>query len=145
MIPLTPNDLQCGTVRVKAMDLLLGKAQELTTKNGSTCLFFEPFMCGDYTVQLRFDFHDLDNQGNPMLDADFINPNTGKHDKSMRAHPAHHTQAQVDGSRIYQWEFGEAQKMLLRIELVWSISLLSPVGFTDVCTNELTRAGIKIS
>lgn len=79
-------------------DLLTGETQEFSTKNDcSACQFFKPFECGGYKVQLRLDWKDLDNQGNPVLDADFKNPSTDKMDKSMRAHPAHHTPAQGDG------------------------------------------------
>ena len=145
MISLSPNDLQCGIVRAKATDLLIGEVQELKTKNDrSTCQFFEPFICGGYKVQLRLDWKDLDNQGNPTLDADFINPYTDKHDKSMRANPAHHTRAQVDRRRIYQWVFEDEQTKLLQVELTWSESLTSSGNFSDFCSAKLTRAGENV-
>lgn len=140
MVPLSPNNL---IVRARAVDLLTGETQELTIKNERST-FFEPFKCGVYQVQLRLDWKDPDNQGNPMLDADFKHPNTGKHDKLMRTHPTHHTQAQIDGKRIYQWVFEDEQRKLLQVEITWSISLNSAVCLTDECTNVLTRAGVEI-
>lgn len=141
MKSLSPIDLQCGLVRSIVTDLSNGETQELTIKNDrSTCQFFECFMCGDYRVQLRLDWKDLDNQGNPTLDADFINPNTGKHYKSMKAHPSHHTQAQGDGERSYTWEFADESKKL-RVVVIWSESVTSTAGFIDSCSVTQTRVG----
>jgi hypothetical protein len=146
MIPLSPKDLQSGIVRAWATNLLTGETQELTTKNDrSTCQFFKPFECGGYKIQLRLHWKDLDNQGNPMLDADFINPSTDKMDKTMRADPAHHTPAQGDGERIYLWEFKDAdESRKLRVMLAWSESLTTTGHLSDVCSNKLFREGKEI-
>jgi hypothetical protein len=124
--------------------VLTGATQELAIKNRSVCQFFDPFECGDYKVQLRLDWKDLDNQGNPTLDADFKNLCTGKMDKLMRAHPAHHTPAQNDGKRIYLWEFADESRKL-QVMLKWSESVTSEANFVDSCSAKVTRAGEEVS
>jgi hypothetical protein len=43
-----------------------------TLGNGgaSQCLFFEKFLCGEFEIQLRLDWNQLDEHGGPTLDAD---------------------------------------------------------------------------
>ncbi len=135
MNPLTPKDLESGTVRAWATT-----TQELTTKQGSVCQFFEPFECGGYKVVLRLDWKDLDSQGNPMLDADFYNLSTDKIDKSMTAQPAHHTQAQGEGERTYLWEFADESRKL-RVTLTWLVSITAVVKFSDSCSAKVISAG----
>jgi hypothetical protein len=138
--PLTPEDLQSGTVRAFATDLSSGAIQELTTRNRSVCHFFEPFECGGHEVRLRLDWKDLDSQGNPTLDADFYMLDTGEMDKSMKAHVAHHTPAQSEGERAYEWEYADESRRL-RVTLIWSVSGIC-VAKTDVSFSaEVTRAG----
>lgn len=144
MIPLSPADLQSGIVRAWATNVLTGATQELTTKKGrNVCHFFEPFKCVGYEVWLRLDWKDLDSQGNPTLDADFYNPSTGKKDKSMKAHPAHHTQAQGDRERTYLWKFADELRKL-RVTLIWSESVTSVANFSDSCSAKQTRAGAEV-
>ncbi len=140
MKPLKPEDLQTGTMRAQATDMLTGASQELTTKNGSVCQFFEPFECGGYKVQLRLDWKDIDRQGNPMLDADFYNLSTGTMDKSMRGKPAHHTPAQGDGERTYLWEYADDLRKL-RVTLTWSVSTTGTLSFGGSCSAEVIRDG----
>ncbi len=140
MKPLKPEDLQSGTVRAWAMDLLTGASQELTTKNGSVCQFFEPFECGGYKVQLRLDWKDIDKQGNPTLDADFYNLTTGMMDKSMRGQPVHHTLAQGNGERTYLWEYADDLRKL-RVTLIWSVSVTNELNLEDCCSVEMAREG----
>jgi len=142
VIPLSTKDLQSGIVRAWATDMFTGATQELTTKN-STCQFFEAFTCGGYKIQLRLHWKDIDSQGNPMLDADFCNPCTNKPDKSMRAHPAHHTQAQGDGERIYLWKF-EDESRRLRVKLTWSEYVTSEANIIDSVSVIQTRAGQEV-
>ncbi len=140
MRSLSPTDLQSGLVRAWATNLSTGETQELTIKNGSVCQFFDPFKCDGYEIQLRLDWKDLDNQGNPTLDADFKNPCTGKMDKSMRAHPAHHTHAQGDRERIYPWDFTD-KLIKLRVTLNWLESVTEVTNFVDYTSAKVTRAG----
>lgn len=140
MSPLTPEDLQSGTGRAFATDLSTGATQELTTKNRSVCHFLEPFECGGHEVLLRLDWKDLDSQGNPTLDADFYSLNTREMDKSMKAHVAHHTPAQSEGERTYEWEYADESRRL-RVTLIWSVSVTC-VARTDVSFSaEVIRAG----
>ncbi len=140
MKPLTPEDLQSGTVRARVTDVLTGASQELTTKNGSVCQFFELFECGGYKVQLRLDWKDIDRQGNPTLDADFYNLSSGMMDKSMRGQSVHHTPAQGDGERTYLWEYADDLRKL-RVTLTWSVSVTSELNLGDFCSAEVTREG----
>jgi hypothetical protein len=143
MIPLSHEDLQSGKVRAWATNVSTGATQELTIKNGSVCQFFEPFKCGGYKIWLRLHWKDLDSQGNPTLDADFYNPSTDKIDKSMRAHPAHHTQAQGDKERTYLWMFADESREL-RVTLTWSESVTSVGNIIDSCSAKQTRAGEEV-
>jgi hypothetical protein len=139
MIPLSREDLQSGIVRAWATDMLTGETQELTTRDGSACQFFEAFKCGGYKIQLRLDWKDLDSLGNPTLDADFSKPCTGKKVKPKRVALAHHTQAQGDGKRTYIWESRK-----LRVTLNWSESMNEEANLVDFCSNILTRDGEEV-
>lgn len=140
MKPLRPEDLQSGAVRAWATDVLAGTSQELTTKNGSVCQFFEPFECSGYKVQLRLDWKDIDKLGNPTLDADFYNLSTGIMNKSMKREPVHHTSAQIDGERTYLWEYADDLRKL-RVTLIWLGSVNSELNLDDSCSIEVTREG----
>lgn len=137
---LTSKDLQSGTVRAQATDLLTGATQELSTKVGSICQFFEPFECGGYKVHLRLDWGDPDNQGNPTLDADFYDLDSGKINKSMKAHPAHHTHTQNGLRRIYRWEFADELRKL-QVMLTWTGYLNDNAELIDDCSIILIREG----
>lgn len=141
MKPLSLADLQSGIVRAWATNVLTGATQELTIKDGSVCQFFEPFKCGGYEVQLRLDWKGLDNQGNPTLDADFYKLCTGKMDKTMKAHPAHHTQAQGVRERIYPFDFADLK---LQVKLSWSESVTEVQNFVDSCSAIVIRAGEEV-
>jgi hypothetical protein len=138
--PLTAKDLQSGSVRALATDVSTGVTQELTTKNGSGCHFFEPFECAGYEVRLRLDWRDLDDQGNPTLDADFYSLSTGAMDKSMKAHPAHHTSARTGSGRTYEWEFADESRHL-RVMLTWLKSLSAEMTMQAKLSFRVFRAG----
>ena len=140
MNPLRPEDLQSGAVRAFVKDLLTGESQELTTRSGSASHFFEPFNCGGYNVRLRLDWRDLDAQGNPKLDADFYSLLTGEIDKSMKAHVAHHTAAQTEGERTYEWEYADESRKLL-VTLIWSVSVTCVAKAGLSCSAEVIRPG----
>ena len=76
----------------------------LKTIEGSECHFFEKFKVGDDYIQLRLDWTDLDYNGHPTLDADFIDCKTGSHRplKGKRKE-AHHTTSSSSGGRCYEW------------------------------------------
>lgn len=86
--------------RAVVTDLDTGATTELASKARSRCSLFERFSAGGYDVQLRLDWADLDAQGNPSLDADFIDPVTGVHDRKMLSNAAHHTAARPVSGRL---------------------------------------------
>ena len=140
MNPLAVEDLQSGSVRALATNVSTGVTQELTTRNGSSCHFFEPFECSGYEVRLRLDWKDLDDQGNPTLDADFYSLNTGAMDKSMKAHPAHHTSAGAASERTYEWEFADESRHL-RVRLTWLKTLSGELTMQGKVSCKVIRAG----
>jgi hypothetical protein len=138
-VTLTQADLQSGTVRAEATDLLTGKIEQLTTRLDSHCHFFQPFQCGGYGVRLRVDWKDLDAHGNPLLDADFYDLVTDKPVKKMKAHAAHHTRSRGDGIRAYDWELADAS-MRLQVVLIWTRHLSATVKTSASISLKVTRA-----
>ena len=140
MEPLTPEKLKKRFARAWATDLSTEQTYDLTVRHGSRCHFFKPFPAGPYMVQLRLDWQDIDSHGNPTLDADFHDPETGKIDVSMRRHAAHHTCSQSDGCQTYLWEFRDARRQL-QIGLSWRVILPhAKVHLTASCTRRVIRA-----
>jgi hypothetical protein len=103
-------------------DLDTGATTGLASKARSRCSFFERFSAGGYEVQLRLDWADLDARGNPPLDADFIDPVTGIHDRRMLSHAAHHTAASATGERTYVWRLDTVQRRFT-VAVTWSVAL----------------------
>jgi hypothetical protein len=61
-----------------------------------------------YEIRLRFDWGDIDVNGDPKLDCDFYAPGNSKPDKGMKKHPAHHTKKEFDpvsGLTIYEYKY----------------------------------------
>lgn len=98
-------------------------------------------MLGPYKIHLRLHWEELDNQGNPTLDADFYDLTTGKKDKSKKKDKAHHTKATIiDGKRIYEWKFNGELK-IIQITLTYSLPI-TITGKADIsCSATVTRAG----
>ena len=136
MTPLTLEDLQSGSVRAFATDLLTHSTQRLSIRPDSRCHFFDPFVSGDFQVQLRLDWNDLDSHGNPMLDADFYSLATGKMDKTMKQHPAHHTESDDGHSRIYKWVFKDIERQL-QIMLALSKSVSDTLGIRETVAHRI--------
>jgi hypothetical protein len=107
--------------RATATDLDTGEVTELTTREGSGCLFLEGLSAGQYEVQLRVDFTTLDKYGHPVLQADFRDPVTRKHVKKMarRRHPAHHADSQNTSERTYEWTYEEVTRRFA-VAVTWS-------------------------
>ena len=120
--PLTPKQMASQIDRAVVTNLDSGETSELAVKPDSTCLFFEPFEVGGYRVQLRLDWSDPDCHGHPRLDADFLDPATGRHHRSMRGHPAHHTDSTNATARTYKWLFKDAS-LRFRVAITWSASV----------------------
>ena len=142
MSGLTKDDLHSGRVRGEATDVLSGRTEQLRLRPGSACQFFEPFACGRYCVQLRLDWNDLDANGNPMLDADFYDAESGVMDKSMRQHEAHHTPSIDEQSRTYSWEFADESRHLL-VTLIWVLAVEATARAVAGASVTITRAGEK--
>ena len=99
----------------------------LKTSPGSTCHFFEKFAVGSDDIQLRLDWSDLDRNGNPTLDADFIDKKSGKHRclKGKRK-TSHHTASSLDKGRCYKWNFEDFNRQF-SVKVEWCASV--SVGF----------------
>jgi len=114
-----------------------GETLALTTRQGSASHFFEPFSVGSDEVQLRLDWSDRDSNGQPMLDADFIDPETGRH-RRLRGErkSAHHTESSAGDSRCYEWEFAGFSRRFI-VAVAWQLSVEDAVHAVTSCTVRL--------
>jgi len=102
----------------------------LKTRPSSACHFFEPFTAGDDDIQLRLHWSDLDHNGHPTLDADFIDKKTGKH-RSLNGKRlcAHHTASSPGKGRSYEWVFdGFIRQFSVKIVFLATVSESFQVG-----------------
>ena len=112
----------------------------LKARPGSACHFFERFTVGDDDIQLRLDWSDLDNNGQPRLDADFIDKKTGKH-RSLKGkrQSAHHTDSSSGTDRCYEWVFDRiSRRVSVKVGYIATVS--DGLGFGDFCSAEATSA-----
>jgi hypothetical protein len=118
-----------------------GEALNLTTRERSASHFFPPFMAGDDKIQLRLDWSDLDRNRQPKLDADFIDPKTGKH-RALRGkrRDAHHTESSPGESRYYEWEFNGFSRQF-RVAVSWRDTVSETSQAIDECSAEIIRSG----
>lgn len=130
MEPLKKGELKVRIKWAKAIFDGTEVPMELETEPGSVCHFFKPFDIGGDRVRLRLDWSDIDVHGNPMLDADFFNRNTGKERKlSGSRKDSHHTQSRNSGERTYHWGFsGYSQQFSVLICWLISIEATASVG-----------------
>ena len=118
-----------------------GETLALTTREGSSNHFFPTFVLGDEEIQLRLDWSDLDTNGQPTLDADFIDRDTGKH-RAVRGRrgAAHHTAASPGNDRRYEWGFdGFTRKFTVAV--IWRATFSASLGFSGSLTAVVIRAG----
>jgi hypothetical protein len=94
---------------VDAIAVLDGDKKEVlvqkTLRDGSPsqCLFFEEFTVDGCRIQLRLDWNDLDQNGDPTLDADI---SEGGEKLLVDRDKWHHTPKILDGSEwVYSWSF----------------------------------------
>jgi hypothetical protein len=102
-----------------AINCSTGKEEVLTTKQNSRCHFFQRFATDGFEVGMRLDWGDIDENGNPMLDADFFRPGSNNPVKQMKKIEAHHTCKHLDPSVdkfVYIFEY-ESLKLRLIIQL----------------------------
>lgn len=112
---------------------------KLETKLDSACHFFECFRSGAYLVQLRLDWTEIGANGHPMLNADFLDPVTLKHDHSMRHHRAHTTTSADSDERTYEWRFEEAHRRFT-VAVTWSAIGFASASATAFAEGRAVRA-----
>lgn len=101
---------------------------------------FERFMVGADEIQLRLDWSDLDGDGQPTLDADFVNPKTGEHCSLRgRRKDAHHTASSRGEGRRYDWEFGGFSKRF-SVAVTWRASVTARAFAKMSCSAEIIRS-----
>lgn len=110
-----------GSLEAWATNVATGERVKLTFRPGSRCHFFEPLTLDSRDVVFRLDWGDLNANGHPTLDADFIDRTTGRHDRKMRLHASHHTEALDESARRYLWQYEDAQHEFV-VEVVWLVS-----------------------
>lgn len=107
-----------GVVSAALVDTVAGTEELLITRTGSGCHFADRIPHGKYEIGLRFDWTDLDKNGDPTLDADFYHPGDSKPIRSLKAHRAHHTRKGQCGAEawVYPFEFEGLQlELVLRV------------------------------
>lgn len=138
--PLSPAQVASSIARAIVTYLDTGTIVELESRPNSRCLFFDRFAAGPYVIQLRLDWGDIDVNGNPLLDADFIDPATGRVDHSMRAHAAHHTSStNTAGARTYEWLFSDVG-LRFTVAISWSVSATCSATSSASLAVEVIRA-----
>ena len=112
----------------------------LKARPGSACHFFGRFTVGDDDIQLRLDWSDLDDNGQPTLDADFIDKKTGRH-RSLngKRQCAHHTASSPGKGRCYEWVFDGFSRQF-SVEVVWLATVSEGLGLDDFCSAEVNSA-----
>jgi hypothetical protein len=139
MEPISPGQLQD---KISGVTVTFEDTQEvlpLDTRMGSANHFFPTFICGVDEIQLRLDWTDIDNNGQPRLDADFIDPSTGKHRaiKGKRK-DTHHTDATPGGSREYKFEFNGFSRCFT-VAVGWRETVAEVIHLEDSCDAEIIQ------
>lgn len=111
----------------------------LTTRERSANHFFPRFMVADDEIQLRLHWSDVDSNGQPTLDADFIDPTTGKH-RSLKGkrQAAHHTASLPGVGRSYMWEFSGFRRQF-SVAVTWRATVSENLQATDMCSADVIR------
>lgn len=68
----------------------------------SQCLFFDPIPLGDRELRLRLDFNDLDQNGDPMLDASLFREDEKAPSDQRKLH--HTRKCCENGEWCYSWQ-----------------------------------------
>ena len=140
MKPIKRGELECHIKSATVEFLDSGETITLSTKQNSVCHFFDEFQVDDDTVILRLDWSDLDENGNPTLDADFYDRNTNKkHTLKGERRDAHHTSSIKAGDRKYCWEFKGYQQPF-KVTVCWLASITATVKVGCSFTAEVIRA-----
>lgn len=140
MKPIRPGQLDENISSANVTFEDTGEVRALATRTKSASHFFDRFTVGKNEIQLRLDWSDLGCNGQPMLDADFIDRETGKH-RPLRGkrRNAHHTPSLPGEGRCYVWEF-EGFSRKFSVTVVWLASVVETVNATGFCSAEVIRA-----
>lgn len=137
MNPLDREELEKNISSATVTFIDTGETYDLMTKPGSNCHFFKRFTVGGDYIQLRLHWSDLDHNGHPILDADFINKKNGKHRclKGKRR-SAHHTSPIPGKGRCYEWAFDGFSRQF-RVKIVWLAFMIGNIIATDFLIAEI--------
>jgi hypothetical protein len=137
--PIKRGQLEHNIESANVVFLDTGDSIRLETKPDSVCHFFEPFQVGNDAITLRLDWSDLDENGNPTLDADFVDSKTNKK-QSLKGErrDAHHTSSLGDRGRSYSWEF-KNYKRPFKVLVCWLVSASLNVKFDCSASAEVIR------
>jgi hypothetical protein len=137
--PIRPGQLDENISSANVTFEDTGEVRALATRSGSASHFFDRFTVGEDVIQLRLDWSDLDCNGQPMLDADFIDRATGNH-RALRGkrRDAHHTASLPGEGRCYVWEFDGLSRKF-RVTVAWLASVVETVNATDFFSAEVIR------
>ena len=143
MEPIERSQLAQHIESATVVFLDTGEPMNLGIRPNSTCHFFDQFQIGDDTIQLRLDWSDLDDRGNPTLDADFYNTDTRKK-RSLRGErsEAHHTSSIAGKGRNYCWKFKDYERPF-QILICWlgAASFKGSAGL--IASGEVIRSSDK--
>ena len=140
MDPIYPGNLSEHIYKVVVTFLDSGKVQQLTTRPGSSNHFFDRFEVGADEVQLRLDWSDMDVNGQPSLDANFTDRETGRpRALKGRRRKAHHTRAISGDDRTYEWEFDGAS-LRFAVAVTWRATASDTLHATDSSDATIVRA-----
>lgn len=129
-------------IKVVMININTGEEFELVEKPDSKCHFLEPFSFGDYRIQLRIDWSDIQH-GDPVLDADIWTESNNKKIK-VKNEKWHHSFKEVDRSinqSVYIFKFENLQLCLTTRKTIGKM-ITSTSHITD--SVEMKKNGIPI-
>lgn len=95
------------------------------------------FKLGPGAAELRLDWSDIDGQGQPTLDADFKNRETGKHRKIKgKRKSAHHTTTLAGKGRCYKWKFDTYSRQF-SVKIDWIATITENIQVSDCIKAEI--------
>jgi hypothetical protein len=143
MEPIRAGQLEVNIASAHVTFHDTGEVHALTNRPLSTNHFFEMFSVGEVEIQLRLDWSCLPYDGFPMLDADFIDPKTGKH-LALRGErkEAHHTAPSPGKGRCYDWVF-QGFRRRFTVTVAWLAFVSETVHAEESCSCEVIRAAFQ--
>jgi hypothetical protein len=111
---IIPTDAYPNIIRAKIKNHKTGGEEDLIQKPDykkkfSDCLFKKTSIkYKEYEIRLRFDLRGIDENGNPVLDADFF-----KNSKKIKAEPHHTHKTYDDGIAAYRFDFDKVELILI--------------------------------